>query len=108
MGRVYVSGLTSGEILGGTSSGSRDAFLAAFSDQGVFIWNQQFGSEAVEASVAVSSSGLPNELFVVGETTAGYFGFRDVFVARFNTVPEPSALFAAALAHLGFVFLRRR
>jgi len=88
-GGVYVTGQTSGNVPGGSSSGAGDAFLVKFDANGERQWVRQFGTSGadVAAGVAVGPTG---NVFVAGDTNGtftgnGYAGGdRDAYVAKFD------------------------
>jgi hypothetical protein len=84
-GDVLVVGSTAGALPGQKSAGETDAFIAAFSGQGVGLWSRQFGTAGVDDAEAVSfdAAGKP---FVAGRAGgplhgASSSGGSDAFLA---------------------------
>lgn len=97
---LYISGYTSGEFEGATSSGGIDSFLSVFSATNpdyppiVFQW----GTNATDECVAVASSSSDPNVYCVGWTEgvfsdASAFGGRDLFASgiRKEILPIPIA-----------------
>jgi hypothetical protein len=86
-GNVYVTG-SSGGILGTTSAGGLDIFLAKFDSSGNRIFTQQFGTaqDDIGYGVVVDISG---NIYITGSTKgilgSSSFGLQDVFLAKFNS-----------------------
>ena len=91
LGNVYVVGWTVG-VLGASSAGSFDAFIAKFDGDGTELWRSQFGTASVDqaASVAVDWRG---NVYVAGHTD-GLLGFPggggfDAFVRKYDRFGTP-------------------
>jgi hypothetical protein len=86
---IFVSGRTAGALPGELSSGSDDAFVAHFAEDGTQRWVTQFGSAGSDLGLDVATDAAAS-LYVSGATTAAIpgsaapnAGGHDAFVARF-------------------------
>jgi len=86
LGNLYVSGYTDGS-LGKPNAGSYDAFVSKFSVAGELLWTRQFGTEADDRALGISTDQLGN-VFVSGHTHgdlgAVNAGNRDIFVSKLD------------------------
>ena len=86
-GNVYIAGSTGG-ILGTTSAGGLDIFLAKFDSSGNRVFTHQFGTnqDDIGFGVVVDISG---NIYITGSTKgilgSSSFGLQDVFLAKFNS-----------------------
>jgi hypothetical protein len=86
-GNVYLTGDTLGN-LGGTSAGSRDAWVAKYNSSGTQQWIRQLGTSQSDSSygVAVDSAG---NVYLTGGTSGNLggtnAGSRDAWVAKYNS-----------------------
>jgi len=110
---IAIFGETQGEALGHPMIGGiSDVFIAGFDDDGNSLWIEQFGSTNSEESYDIETDGSGN-LIVVGGTvgdlvgTATPAGEYDVFIAKYNVIPEPGTA-ALALGILTLIVNRRR
>lgn len=85
-GGAYVVGTTD-SILGGSSAGLSDAYLAHYDAQGTQSWIKQFGTSAYDRGLSVVRDSS-NTLFVAGDTSgdlaAPSAGSSDIYLARFS------------------------
>ncbi|MEY4373698.1 MAG: hypothetical protein RL219_2467 [Actinomycetota bacterium] len=112
-GTVYVAGGTYGNLTGTNAGpdGTTDAFVRAFSSDGVTAWTRQFGTEYHDDAFGVAAG--TNGVVVVGKTSgdlaADGSGDDDAFVRRYTPVgdvlgteqfgnSDPDIAMAAALA----------
>jgi hypothetical protein len=63
---VYVVGTVQNALLGQTSQGSTDAFIRKYTVDGVLLWTRQFGTNAQDEALGVTSDGTG--VYVVGDT----------------------------------------
>jgi len=86
-GNVYLTGDTLGN-LGGTSAGSRDAWVAKYNSSGTQQWIRQLGTSQSDSSygVAVDSAG---NVYLTGGTSGNLGGTNagnsDAWVAKYNS-----------------------
>ncbi|MBL8890290.1 MAG: SBBP repeat-containing protein [Planctomycetaceae bacterium] len=87
-GNAYITGYTSGSILGGTNAGSDDAFVTRYNTDGTVAWSRQIGTSTVDRSfgVAVAAGNVYISGFtrgsLLGQTNSGS---DDAFVTRYDT-----------------------
>jgi subtilisin family serine protease/subtilisin-like proprotein convertase family protein len=89
-GFVYITGQTKG-VLGATSEGDADAWIAKYDSQGSLIWKQQLGTQTEDASngIAVDSNG---NVSIVGYTRNK---LGDPFVGNPNELGDSDLRWAA-------------
>src|SRR5436190_21084312 len=63
---VYVVGTVQNALLGQTSQGSTDALIRKYTVDGVLLWTRQFGTNAQDEALRVTSDGTG--VYVVGDT----------------------------------------
>uniref|UniRef100_B8HS32 Hemolysin-type calcium-binding region n=1 Tax=Cyanothece sp. (strain PCC 7425 / ATCC 29141) TaxID=395961 RepID=B8HS32_CYAP4 len=86
-GNVYITGFTSGNLLG-TNKGGSDAFVAKYNSGGNLLWRRQLGTSADDAAYEVTSDpyGL---VYITGKTNGNLNGTNqgdsDAFVAKYNS-----------------------
>jgi uncharacterized protein (TIGR03437 family) len=85
---IYVVGSVSGTLPGETSTGSTDAFVRKYDQDGNILWTRQFGTAAFDhaTGVAADSSGV----YVVGDTQGTLpgqvsAGVQDVFIRKYDS-----------------------
>ena len=89
-GNVFITGYTSGELDGNLSLGSKDVFLAKYSNNGAKLWSKQIGTSSNDEGKAVTADSSEN-VYVVGFTEGGFEGYtiagdqKDIFIAKFNS-----------------------
>lgn len=89
-GNVFVTGSTSGQLVGQTSFGFSDAWVRKYDDAGNEVWTRQFGSSEEGADsgegAAVDSQG---NLLLVGRTAKALSGTSaggfDAYVRKYST-----------------------
>ena len=86
-GNIYITG-SSGGVLGTTSAGGLDIFLAKFDSSGNRIFTQQFGTAQDDIGYGVVADNSGN-IYITGSTKgilgSSSFGLQDVFLAKFNS-----------------------
>jgi hypothetical protein len=87
-GNIYVTGNTTGSLLGYGNLGSKDAFIAKYDASGNQLWVKQFGSSGEDSALGISTDSSGN-VYVTGETAGslpGYsnLGSKDAFVAKYD------------------------
>jgi hypothetical protein len=87
-GNIYITGSTKG-ILGSSSFGLLDVFLAKFNSSGVNQFIVQFGSDRDDVGYSIGLSDTDN-LYITGSTAGnlpGHInsGLTDIFLAKFNS-----------------------
>jgi hypothetical protein len=94
LGNVYICGGLS-RAIGGSTTGDSDAFWAKFSPQGDLLWFEQWGTEFSESASGLSVDQV-GRVFVVANQARNlndYYGADgDIFLIRFDPVPEPAAI----------------
>jgi len=112
-GDIYVTGETNG-LLGDTSFGYHDGFVAKFQADGNMMWLQQFGTAEIDRSWDIATDLLGN-VYVAGDTRGAFgaenAGHLDGFLAKLSIVPEPSTialLGTAVLGLLAYAWRRRK
>ena len=102
LGNIYLTGETSGNWAG-PSAGDRDAFVVKVSSLGDLQWTRQLGSDGADDGFGISASDL-GHLFITGRAGGNLAnplgGFGDVFVAKYNVVPEPACVSVITLCLL--------
>jgi hypothetical protein len=86
-GGVYLGGGTTGSF-GGTNDGSLDAFIHKLGHSGNTLWTRQFGSDAYDQGVGISSNGT--NVYIVGFTSGQLpgqtqIGNDDAFIRQYDT-----------------------
>lgn len=101
-GAPYVTGLTTADYDGHPVSGSSDAFITKFSDDGTKLWSRVFGSTGIDYGYGIASN-APGDIFLTGFASGNFegnfnHGFGDAYLLRLSA-PEPAAvpLFLPAL-----------
>ena len=109
LGNAFITGGTEGS-LEGTNAGDRDAFLTKYDSNGTLQWTQQIGTSNFEVSNGLSVDGIGN-VFISGVTGGNLGGVSagggDAFLAKFTSVPEPSAFVSLLLGIIPTLILRR-
>jgi hypothetical protein len=87
-GNIYITGSTKG-ILGSSSFGLQDVFLAKFNSSGVNQFIVQFGSDRDDVGYSIALSGTDN-IYITGSTAGNLpgntsSGLTDIFLAKFNS-----------------------
>lgn len=87
-GNIYITGSTEG-ILGSSSFGLLDVFLAKFNSSGINQFIVQFGSDQDDVGNSISLSGTDN-IYLTGSTGGNLpgntsSGLTDIFLAKFNS-----------------------
>ncbi|NWF56851.1 MAG: SBBP repeat-containing protein [Syntrophaceae bacterium] len=87
-GNIYITGSTKG-ILGSSSFGLQDVFLAKFNSYGVNQFIVQFGSDRDDVGYSIALSGTDN-IYITGSTAGNLpgntsSGLTDIFLAKFNS-----------------------
>jgi hypothetical protein len=87
-GKIYITGSTKG-ILGSSSFGLLDVFLAKFNSSGVNQLIVQFGSGQDDVGYSIGLSGVDN-IYITGSTAGNLpgntsSGLTDIFLAKFNS-----------------------
>ena len=109
-GNVFLSGLTAGAVQGANAGGS-DAVWAKYDSDGNLVWVDQFGTanDDYARGIAVDSLG---RVYVTGATqweiNNYYHGESDVFLARYDEIPEPATMSLLGLGALAIIKRRRR
>jgi hypothetical protein len=85
-GGAYATGYTNG-VLGGTSAGGADAWLARYDGAGNSIWIRQFGTSTVDyaQTAAADSSGVCVSGHTFGSFAGPNAGDYDGWLARFDS-----------------------
>jgi hypothetical protein len=101
-GNLYVTGYTSGSVLGGAQGtqygthGTNDVFVAMFNSSGAFQWSSQLGLAGLDTRGYSITIDPQKNLYASGPTTGsvlggaqgtqyGTHGTSDVFIAMFNS-----------------------
>lgn len=91
---IYIGGYTGG-MLGDAQQGKNDAFLCQYDPDGNLLWLQQFGTDGNDGIDGITIDTLGN-VFAVGGTSGSLsepnVGTDDVFLIKFQSVPEPSSM----------------
>jgi hypothetical protein len=87
-GNIYITGSTKG-ILGSSSFGQLDVFLAKFNSSGGNQFIVQFGSDQDDVGYSISLYGIDN-IYIAGSTGGSLpgntsSGLTDIFLANFNS-----------------------
>ena len=72
-GNIYVTGYTSGDLDGNTSSGGDDIFLVKYNSSGTKQWTKQLGTSGEDRGNSVTTDSSGN-IFVTGFTGGGLDG----------------------------------
>jgi Beta-propeller repeat len=88
IGNIYITGSTKG-ILGSSSFGLQDVFLAKFNSSWVNQFIVQFGSGQDDVGYSIALSGTDN-IYITGSTGGNLpgntsSGLTDIFLAKFNS-----------------------
>jgi hypothetical protein len=88
-GSVYVAGLTSGTLPGGTSAGGVNAFVRKYDGAGNVQWTWQFGTGSDTRVLSMSVDGSGN-VYVAGQTLGAFpgqtnAGIYDAFVRKYDS-----------------------
>jgi hypothetical protein len=85
-GSVYIAGRTEG-LLGDTSGGSSDAFLAKYDAGGNLLWLSQWGGPLREDGIAVATDSFGNAYLAgaISTPSTGAITQSDAFVVKFNS-----------------------
>ncbi|MBN1912462.1 MAG: SBBP repeat-containing protein [Pirellulales bacterium] len=102
-GNLFVSGITEGHLEEPTQ-GAYDAFWAEYTPSGDLVWLDQFDAAYQEAASGIAT-GLSGEVYVTGYTSVQN---GDMFLTRFNFVPEPTTLSLLLVGGLVVALFRRR
>jgi hypothetical protein len=108
-GNPYVAGFTQATGTGDLDVGDREAYWAKYDPNGNLLWSEQFGTDGDDCALGidVDSSG---SVYVTGYSawiTNGYaLGDTDVFLVRYDVIPEPATLSLLALG--GLALLKRK
>ncbi len=91
-GNALITGYTEG-LLGETSYGNKDAFLAKYDSSGTQVWTRQFGTSSWEFGQSVSVDSADN-VYIAGNTYGEMpenrsQGATDAFLAKFDTNGDP-------------------
>ncbi len=113
-GNIYITGSTKG-ILGSSSFGLLDVFLAKFNSSWVNQFIVQFGSDQDDVGYSIALSGTDN-IYITGSTVGNLpgntnFGLTDIFLAKFNSSgakPIPPSVGNHRKRHWQFSGGRRR
>jgi hypothetical protein len=85
-GRVFVGGVTTGD-LAGINAGGFDAFVRSFASDGSVLWTTQYGTGGTDVVIGVASDASGN-VFVTGFTTGAldgvHAGGHDAYVRSFD------------------------
>ena len=88
-GNIYVTGYTSGDLDGNTSSGGQDIFLVKYNSSGTKQWTKQLGTSGWDTGwgITTDSSG---SIYVTGYTKGGLdgntnSGKSDIFLVKYNS-----------------------
>ena len=95
---LYVTGKTTGGMVGYTNSGGYDIFLVKYSSSGVIQWGRQLGTDTDDEGTGVTVDSSDN-IYVMGNTSGGLDGNTnpsasggsshgdkwDFFLAKYNS-----------------------
>jgi len=86
---MYVTGYTSGDLDGNTSSGNRDIFLVKYDSSGTKQWTKQLGTSSGDYGYGVTTDSSDN-IYVTGYTDEGLdgntsSGGTDLFLIKYNS-----------------------
>jgi hypothetical protein len=85
-GGVYIAGSTQG-VLGASSAGANDVFVARYDPSGARLWLRQFGTAEIDDGAGLSPDGAGG-VYLVGRTFGALSGtnagFDDAFVTRYD------------------------
>ena len=70
---LYVTGKTTGGMVGYTNSGGYDIFLVKYSSSGVIQWGRQLGTDTDDEGTGVTVDSSDN-IYVMGNTSGGLDG----------------------------------
>ena len=85
-GNAYISGYTTGG-LGGSNTGSYDAFLTKFDPSGTDLWTQQIGTTTHDLSISVAIDVVGNAYisgYSFGSLGGSNAGSYDAFLTKFD------------------------
>lgn len=88
-GNVYVLGLTNGVLPGSSGSGSYDAWVQKYNNDGELLMSQQFGSGKAETALGITTDKWGN-FYVVGSTPGDFITplhseGGDAYVIKFDS-----------------------
>ena len=88
-GNIYVTGTTSGNLDGNTSSGLDDIFLVKYNSSGTKQWTKQLGTTSWDEGHGVTVDSSDN-IYVTGFTGGGLdgntsSGGNDMFLVKYNS-----------------------
>jgi len=86
---IYVTGFTSGDLDGNTSSGGQDIFLVKYNSSGTKQWTKQLGTNNSDEGYGVTTDSSDN-IYVTGVTGGDLdgntsSGGRDIFLVKYNS-----------------------
>jgi hypothetical protein len=89
-GNLYIVGNTSGSLLGNTSQGAQDAYIAKYDALGNQIWVQQFGTSTIDDASAIKIDSS-NNIYVIGSTNGSLsgntnLGAQDAYIAKYDAL----------------------
>ena len=84
-----MTGYTTGDLYGNTSSGGKDIFLIKFNSSGTKIWTKQLGTSKGEEGFDLTTDLLGN-IYISGWTKGGLdgntsSGGKDIFLVKYNS-----------------------
>ncbi|MEX2535530.1 MAG: SBBP repeat-containing protein, partial [Trueperaceae bacterium] len=85
-GNVFVTGSTSGALIG-TSAGNADVFVLQLDSDGKVLWTHQFGTDTLDTSTGVASDASGNVIvagFTNGALDGASAGSVDAFVRKLD------------------------
>ena len=85
---LFVAGHTWGELVGETSSGQSDLFLASYSTDGEVLWAHQFGTPGVDQALSLVAT--PDSVYVGGTTESFWDGTQTTDRVSFVTRLTPT------------------
>ena len=90
---IYVTGYTSGDLDGNTSSGGQDIFLVKYNSSGTKQWTKQLGTSDNDSGESVTTDSSGN-IYVTGTTQGGLDGntnslstggTSDIFLVKYDS-----------------------
>jgi len=109
-GNVYVGGSTDGAVAA-PNAGETDSIWAKYDSAGNLLWIEQYGTPNIDSANGISVDGW-GRVYVAGNSmwtvNGNYIGESDVFLQRFDLVPEPATYLLGSVIMVSVLFWRVR